>query len=376
MITVAFLGDICLQHKDLIERSWGDSGDLDDTVKEFVQGIDFSIATLECPLLGDERTRNREKLALHASPKTIQFLKSLKVNAVTLANNHIADYGGECGLATIELLEKAGIKWFGAGYAGREGNPAILRQKDIALACIGYSHPPCDAVFSSPERFGSARYSGANLGHLISTWEKNVDYILVFMHWGMEDVSYPVPENVKTAHAIIDLGVDAIIGNHPHVYQAYEVYKSRYILYSLGNFMFGDVIAKVKGNIISKKRSLRNRLGLVPIFSIDKDGLRLDEIRFVHFRRDNTIAILTGVKACLNSFYLGRISFKLKSKLTSWDNYERWWTRTIRWFVFLSLLERSAAKGTIFRPGIRHFRTAKRMLRQDVEHLQTGYWQE
>jgi hypothetical protein len=374
---VAFWGDICLQHEDLIERSWQGPRDIHDTVKEFVQRIDFSIATLENPLLGDERTRNREKLALHASPKTIQLLKALKVKAVTVANNHIADYGGECGLATLRLLEEEGIMWFGAGYAGHEGNPVILERDGISLACLGYSHPPCDAFFSSPESFGSARYSKADLGRLIPDLKKRVDYVLAFMHWGMEDVNYPVPENVKTAHEIIDLGADVIIGSHPHVYQGYEIFKNKCIQYSLGNCIFGDIIAPARGNtIFTRKQTWRNRIGLVPVFSIDRNGMKLDEMQFVHFRKDNTIAMLTGLKARLNSVYLGRISSKLKSRLTSLDNYERWWRRNIKGFVFLIFLEHAITKRTVFRPGVRHLRFLKRMFRQGVDNLQTGQWKE
>lgn len=375
MIKVAIMGDICLQHEALIERSWQGQTDIDDTVKEFVQGIDFSIATLECPLFGNEGTR-RNKLALHASPRTIQFLKSLKVRAVTLANNHIADYGNKCGLATVKLLEEEGIKWFGAGYAGREGNPAIFEGGGISFACLGYSDFPCDAVFSSPETFGSARYSRASAEPLIVDLKRKVDHVLVFMHWGMEDVNYPVPENIRTAHEIIDLGADAIIGSHAHVYQGCEIYKDKYVLYNLGNLIFGDIVAvrASENAIFTRIQSLRNRIGLVPVFSIDESGIGLDEVRFVHFGKDNAIVMLAGLKAALNSFYYDWISAQLKVRVSNPDDYEGWWNRNIKKFVFFNLVERAIMRGTLFRPGMHHLKIFQRVSQQGVKRLETGRW--
>jgi len=357
-----------LQHKDLIKRSWKDPGDIHYTVKEFVQGIDFSVANLENPLFGDERTRNREMLALRASPKTIPLLKALKVGAVSLANNHIMDYGAESGLATIRLLEEKDIKWFGCGYAGSEGNPAILERNGVSLACFGYSQPPYEVKLekwhSSLDFFASARYSRADLESLIPNLKKKIDYVFVFMHWGMEDVNYPVPDDIKTGREIIDLGADAVIGSHPHVYQGYEIYKGKHILYSLGNFIFGDIIAKIGDQTFIRKQSLRNRIGMVPVFSVDKSGIQLDEMNLFYFGRDCTVVKLTGLRAWLNYFYLGRLSSKLKLNL---DDYGRWWRRNIKRFVLLRLLERTALKGSDFRPGKRHIGKLKELLGQDVD---------
>jgi hypothetical protein len=368
MIRVACLGDICLEHKDLVERSWIEPGDIHHTVREFVSGVDFSIATLENPLFGDERTRNRDKLALRASPNTISLLKALKVDAVTLANNHIVDYGPEGGLATIDLLEERGLRWFGAGYAGREGNPVILERDGVSLACLGYTHPPCEEWYAAPDRFGSARYSRADLERLLPDLKREVDYVFVFMHWGLEDIDYPVPENVRVGREIIEMGADVIVGSHPHVYQGYEVRDGKYILYSLGNFIFGDIIeAKTVRNMrFTRKQSLRNRIGLVPVFSLGKDGIRLDTVGFCYLRKDHTIVRLTGLGAWLNGVRLGRLSARLKRDS---DEYERWWGRNIRLFTVLKLAERTALKGLEFRPGRRHLGMLKQLLFRDLDAL-------
>lgn len=364
MIKVAFLGDICLQHKDLRNKSWG-KDDISPSLKEFVEKIDFSVANLENPLGGDEASRNKEKLALRASSNTIPFLKTLNVHAVSLANNHIVDYGDKGGLETVNLLEEAGIKWFGAGYLGEEGNPTILERNGISLACLGYSHPPCEEWYSSTQRFGSAQYVKSELEYLISQLKGSVNSIFVFMHWGLENINYPVPENVKVAHEIIDLGADVIIGGHPHLYQGYEIYRGKYIFYSLGNFVFGDIVAKTLGDQTYRmKQSLRNRISLVPVFSISKHNLILDDIDFFHFRKDNTIVKLTGLKKWLHSCDLNRLSVKLGVDLSK---YERWWQRNIKVWMLFKYVEQAIFKEWSIQPGKRYIEASKRLLTQNVK---------
>jgi poly-gamma-glutamate capsule biosynthesis protein CapA/YwtB (metallophosphatase superfamily) len=357
-----------------MSRSWTAPGDIHPSVGEFAARIDLSIANLECPLSGDE-THRRNKLTLHASSNTIELLKTLKVEAVTLANNHIADYGAAGGQATVGLLEQAGIQWFGAGYAGREGNPAIVEKQGLSFACVGYSHPPCDAIFSSPETFGSARYSREEFERLIPALKAQADFVLVFMHWGTEDVNYPVPENRVTARDIIDLGADAVIGAHPHVYQGYERYKGKHIVYSLGNFIFGDIVARARGNrTFHKREALRARIGLIPIFSVEKSGMRLDAIRFVHLTRQNALVMLSDRQARWHEFYVGRLARQLTSM--SLADYERWWQRNIRRLALLAFVERAMTNRMFLRPGVWRLRGLRRILRQDVDALQTNQWKQ
>ena len=64
------------------------------------------------------------------------------------------------------------------------------------------------------------------------------DFRIVYVHWGNEFINYPCIDQKNLAHLIIDKGADMIIGMHPHVLQGFEIYKDKYIFYSLGNFVF------------------------------------------------------------------------------------------------------------------------------------------
>lgn len=63
-------------------------------------------------------------------------------------------------------------------------------------------------------------------------------YKILFVHWGNEFINYPSSQQKKFAHWLIDSGYDLIVGMHPHILQGYEVYKGKYIFYSIGNFVF------------------------------------------------------------------------------------------------------------------------------------------
>ena len=64
------------------------------------------------------------------------------------------------------------------------------------------------------------------------------DFRIIYVHWSIEFINYPYNDQKQFAHYLVDCGADLIIGMHPHVMQGYEVYKEKYIFYSLGNCVF------------------------------------------------------------------------------------------------------------------------------------------
>lgn len=67
---------------------------------------------------------------------------------------------------------------------------------------------------------------------------RDSDFKIAYIHWGNEFINFPYNDQRQFAHWLIDLGFDLIVGMHPHVMQGFEVYNSKYIFYSLGNFVF------------------------------------------------------------------------------------------------------------------------------------------
>jgi len=188
-------------------------------------------------------------------------------DAVTLANNHMYDHGPDALLDTRSLLLGKGIQVTGAGKDLDEARqPAIIERKGVRVGFLGYcSFLPDGGAADigkagiAPLRFSSTyeqtRYKPEGLLTQtmvrtqvndrdlkmvledISALRKRVDIVIVAFHWGVIWVPRVIAEyQVVTARACIDEGADLILGHHPHVPKAIEVYKGKGIFYSLGLF--------------------------------------------------------------------------------------------------------------------------------------------
>jgi poly-gamma-glutamate synthesis protein (capsule biosynthesis protein) len=174
-------------------------------------------------------------------PVYVGILSGAGIDIVSIANNHIFDYGREGLFDTISYLDSAGVRHVGAGRDRREAHRPVLfhiRERTIAfLAYYGGGEAP-QAGRKSP---GVAHRSLGNVRLDLEALRAGtrIDFIVVSLHWGTEKAEVPDGDQRFFAHALIDAGVDAVIGHHPHVLQGIERYKSGVIAYSLGNLVFG-----------------------------------------------------------------------------------------------------------------------------------------
>jgi poly-gamma-glutamate synthesis protein (capsule biosynthesis protein) len=174
-------------------------------------------------------------------PRFLPTLTGGGIDIVSIANNHIYDYGPRGLLDTISYLDSVGVRHVGAGRNSMEAHrPVIdtLRGREVAfLAYYGGGEAP-GAGRSSP---GVARRDLAEVCRDIRSLRDGASsrYIVVILHWGTERATSPDRSQVAFAHALIDAGADAVVGHHPHVLQGIERYGRGVIAYSLGNFLFG-----------------------------------------------------------------------------------------------------------------------------------------
>ena len=180
--------------------------------------------------------------------------------AVCLANNHIMDYGEEAFVDTINFLDANKVKYFGAGNKKNNfNNQLILEVGTKKISISAYSCESTSAVFGDEVNNGSAQIDLDQIEKdLISC---DVDFKVIQLHWGMEDVSFPRYEDVEIAHQIIDLGADLIIGHHAHIVQSVEIYNGKKIFYGIGNCIFPDfeVSSYFNGEIFTRKSSKKQR---------------------------------------------------------------------------------------------------------------------
>jgi poly-gamma-glutamate synthesis protein (capsule biosynthesis protein) len=226
-ISLLFVGDIMLDRtirKD--GEAYGYENLFSCLANEFSK-YDEVIGNLEGTVT-DFESRSRD--AAYQSPESFSFtfdplavlaLKEIGLSIVSLANNHIRDYGNEGISQTVSNLMNLEIDFFGDPRA--EGRTYFIKDiKGTKIAFIGYN-----------EFFGTKEET---LEDLLKV-KTSSDIQIIFSHWGNEYTEVR-PDIKAFAHTLVDSGADLIIGAHPHVIQEVETYKEVAIYYSLGNFIF------------------------------------------------------------------------------------------------------------------------------------------
>lgn len=142
------------------------------------------------------------------------------VEAVNIANNHIVDYGDEGKADTIDALENAGIIVSGGGILG------IYEKNGVKVGMTGYCFPYSNGKKDITKDVAALREAGCQI-------------VIASFHWGSEYREDFTAEQRSIGRAAIKAGADIVLGHHPHIVQGVEAYQDTYILYSLGNLVFG-----------------------------------------------------------------------------------------------------------------------------------------
>ncbi len=208
-------------------------------ISDYLHSADYVFANLEGSL-SDVGTDQGGKYSFRFDVPVAQALADAGIDMVSLANNHILDWGRDSLCATLGNLDAVNVKSVGAGCDRERAERVQIEQfGNTRIAFLAYTefHPWAVARESRP---GMSEYDIDKIIERVQTIKsKNtVDLVFVSMHWGEEYLDRAPERIVKIAHQLIDAGVDVIIGHHPHVDQEIEHYGDGWIIYSLGNFVF------------------------------------------------------------------------------------------------------------------------------------------
>ncbi len=224
-----FLGDIMLDRsvKKLIDAKGLDYLLKNIEAENFFEGYDLISANLEGPVTNNgDHYPPVAGIDFAFSPDDVNELKRYNFNFFTIANNHLTDQGLKGVEEARANLNELGINYVGCSDAEvSECSSTILEINDYQVGMLGLSMV----------------YHNFDLEKVISEINKlkdQTDYIITNIHWGVEYTHYFNTYQQNIAHALIDNGVDIIIGHHPHVVQGIEIYNKKPIFYSLGNFIF------------------------------------------------------------------------------------------------------------------------------------------
>lgn len=267
-VTFTFAGDILFDENyatGIAARQSGTLSRFDEGTRELMQSADvFAVNNEFCysdrgtPLAGKTYT-------LRARPDTAQWLQEMGVDLVTLANNHVFDYG-ETGLSdTLQTLKNIGVPAIGAGENIAEASAAAWYALDAdGVRWLGNSAegPEREAddpgmrlavisttqveQFDNPDTRGATEnqsgvfrcWDPTRLYEAVRTAKEHADFVIVCIHWGVESESTKEYRQDVLADGITKAGADLIVGDHPHVLQAAGAVNGKPVLYSMGNFYF------------------------------------------------------------------------------------------------------------------------------------------
>ncbi|MDR0936050.1 MAG: CapA family protein [Oscillospiraceae bacterium] len=220
---------------------------LDEASAERFRAADIAVINLETSVSDRGEPVPNKQYTFCSPPENLAFLRDyLGIDAAGLANNHTRDYGDDALLDTFENVREYGITPFGAGEnleAAAEPYIAEVNGKTIAFFAANQIVPTASWLALENRAGQLSWYEPSHLDLLkenIKTARETCDYIIVYMHWGIERDLTPNNLQEFTAHYLIDIGVDVVIGAHPHVIQNFEYYHGKPIIYSLGNFIFNN----------------------------------------------------------------------------------------------------------------------------------------
>ena len=244
-ITLIFVGDIMLSRAvgDIMERtgSW-EYPFLN--MAEFLRSADITFGNLEGPI-SSGGTKIGSIYSFRADPKVIEGLQYAGFDVLSIANNHILDYGRDALIDTIQILEANGIEPIGGGLNHKLAHEPVVKTVDgVKIAYLAYT-PLIPATLDSKEAAPAIAFLDlATAVADIRAAKAASDIVVVSVHWGDEYESASNEYQKQMGRALIDAGASLIVGHHPHVVQEIENYNGGFIAYSLGNFVFDQNFSK------------------------------------------------------------------------------------------------------------------------------------
>ncbi|MCL1819880.1 MAG: CapA family protein [Oscillospiraceae bacterium] len=202
---------------------------------------DIAMLNLEMAVSDRGEPMEDKEYTFRASPTHLDLLEHMGVNAVSVANNHTMDYGETAFLDTLKHLSNAGIAAVGGGKNLEEASAFHVfevQERKVGILAASRVVPSVSWYARNNKPGMLTTYDPALLNSAIGEAKEVCDFVIVYVHWGVERNTEPEPYQRQLARGYIDAGADAVIGTHPHVPQGFEIYKDKPIAYSLGNFIF------------------------------------------------------------------------------------------------------------------------------------------
>lgn len=270
------VGDIGFGGRLRSEAAFGSGSDPFDEAAHLLDGADLLFGNLETPLVEDGREPSVSEIrtGFAGAPGQAEWLKRHGFDIVSVANNHIMDYGIDGLRSTLGALRAAGISAVGAGESLAEATRSrVAEAGGRRIAFLAYaSEGPHTA---GPERPGAAPLREALVLDGIRGALREADSVVVSLHFGLVYSDYPRLEDQGLARRLCDAGATIVLGHHPHVLQGVERRGRSLVAYSLGEILFDPA----SGHVVNRTADQVRRESMVLRVELDEGGAGAWECR-------------------------------------------------------------------------------------------------
>ena len=283
-IHMAVIGDV-MSHSTNFKNAYSSSSkDYDfsnvfKNINSYIKNADIAVGNLETTFAG--KKRGYSGYPTFNTPEALAYnLKDLGLDVLSTANNHCMDKGYTGLTSTLDVLDKAEISHTGTSRSEEEQNTILIKEVNgIKIAFLSFTYGTNGITVPSDKKYAVNMIDKTLMKSQIDAAKsENVDLICVNMHWGIEYQLKQNKEQENLANFLFENGVDCIFGSHPHVLQPMEkrtvtledgTTKDGFVIYSLGNFMSGQIYAHTKSTVILDVQVTKDTNGKISIDSVN-----------------------------------------------------------------------------------------------------------
>lgn len=190
---------------------------------------DYWIGNCECVISDVTNKGGIYRNQFRITPSLLEHIRHFDLYGV--ANNHVMQHGEEAYQSMLDYLKVSNIAY--AGAIEKKAHTFVHQGKKVGLLAFSQRE---EKYCNHPLYWFAPSYR--EIEQEVVELRPQVEYLIVFVHWGNEFINYPYRDQIDFAHWLVDIGVDLITGMHSHILQGYEQYHNGHIFYSLGNFVF------------------------------------------------------------------------------------------------------------------------------------------
>ena len=288
---ILIFGDICPDnnYRNLFDRK----AVLSTAIINDIKHADLAIANLECPATNVVTPIIKTGPSIKAFPEDITYLKEIGFDILSLANNHIFDYGEDGLKETLDECARNDIKVFGAGENIADAKKSlIVGVNGSRIGLLGYAEEEFN--LSEENRSGANHFDPYESLDEIQDVKSKVDFLIVLYHGGVEYYRYPSPMLQKKCRKMAEKGADLVLVQHSHCIGTSESLYDSTIVYGQGNSIFGYKANNISWNegfmieLSPETKEVRYRLLEATPVGIDYADRKREQQRIMQFDEESS----------------------------------------------------------------------------------------